>query len=80
VIETRQGDTITYFNLEGLLIGGFSGGNRITPPENSKPAEPIKSGVVMPPTPEQIRKQHDREAEKLNTAEGRLEHLKKNVA
>ena len=79
VIETRNGSTITYFTLEGLLIGGFEGGNRVAQPE-VKIADPIKSAVVMPPTPQQIRKQRDREVEKLQTAEGRLEHLKKEVA
>lgn len=80
VIETRQGDAISYFTLEGLLIGSFKGGTRVTP--EVTPAQTIRpaGGVIKAPTPEQVRRNQDRDAAALQTTEGRLKHLKEDVA
>lgn len=79
VIETTQGDEVQYFTLQGVLIGGFKGGNRITPDiQEIKKSKPV-GGVVTAPTPHQVKRKQDREAEKLQTAEGRLQHLKNDV-
>lgn len=80
VIETRQGDEILYFTFEGLMIGGFKGGTRVEPEQTSPVEERPRGGIIKAPTPEQVQRQKDKEAERLNTAEGRLEHLKKDVA
>lgn len=79
VIETRQGESITYFTLEGLMIGGFKGGARVEPSEPEHKVDKPAGGVVLPPTPQQVQKQKDRENEELLTAEGRLKHLNEDV-
>lgn len=80
VIETKNDDEVTYFTLEGVMIGGFKGGNRIKPiieePQEDKPA----GGVVKPLTPHEVQREKDKEAESLQTPESRLSHLKKDVA
>jgi hypothetical protein len=80
VIETRQDDEITYFTLEGVMIGGFKGGSRVEPKEPEVKKEKPGGGVIKSPNPEQVRRQKDKEAESLQTAEGRLKHLKDDVA
>lgn len=80
VIETRDGDDLTYFTLEGLMIGGFKGGVRKEIEQPKRPEKKPGGGVIKAPTPQQVQRQHDREAENLQTAEGRLKHLKEDVA
>lgn len=80
VIETTQGDEVQYFTLEGLLIGGFSGGARIEPEPQQPRIEKPKGQIVTAPTPSDVQRERDKEAEKSKTPESRLEHLKKDVA
>ena len=80
VIETVNGDEITYFTLEGVMIGGFKGGIRIEPEPVEKPKERPKGGVIKSQTPHDVQRERDKEAESLQTAAGRLKHLKKDVA
>ena len=80
VIETRQDDEITYFTLEGVMIGGFKGGARVKSKEPEIQKDKPEGGVIKSPTPEQVQRQKDKEAESLQTAEGRLKHLKEDVA
>lgn len=80
VIETSQGDEIKYFTLEGLLIGGFKGGARIEPEPVQPRIEKPNGQIVKPPTPQDVQRAKDKEAEGLQTADGRLKHLKKDVA
>lgn len=80
VIETRQDDEITYFTLEGVMIGGFKGGSRVESKEPELKKDKPEGGVIKSPTPEQVQRQKDKEAESLQTAEGRLKHLKEDIA
>ena len=80
VIETRQGEMITYFTLEGLMIGGFKGGSRITPEIVVNKVVKPDGGVVLPPTPHQVQRAKDKQAEELSTPEGKLKHLTDDVA
>lgn len=79
VIETTNDSDVTYFTLEGVMIGGFSGGNRKEPVQPVVQPEKPKGGVVKSRTPEQVRKDQERESEQLLTAEGRLKHIKDSV-
>jgi hypothetical protein len=79
VIETKQDDEVSYFTLEGLMIGGFKGGNRIAPVEEVTSSEKPKGGVVTAPSPHEVQRQNDRKAEDLQTPEGKLKHLKEDV-
>jgi hypothetical protein len=66
VIETKQGDEVSYFTLEGVLIGGFQGGARIAKKEpKEEVVEEAKSGVVRPPTPQQVREEKDENKRKI---------------
>lgn len=79
VIETKQGDEVQYFTLEGVMIGGFKGGTRTTPEiQEIKKIKPT-GGIVTAPTPHQVKRRQNREAEALQTPEGRLKHLKEDV-
>lgn len=80
VIETRSGDEIKYFTLEGVMIGGFKGGIRQEPEEPEPVVEKPKGQIVTPPTPEDVRRSKERKVEESKTPEARLEHLKKDVA
>lgn len=80
VIETSQGDEIKYFTLEGLLIGGFKGGARIEPEPVQPRTEKPNGQVVKPPSPSDVQRAKEKEADSLQTAAGRLKHLKQNVA
>ena len=79
VIETTIGEDIIYFTLEGVMIGGFKGGVRIEPTQPEPKKERPSGSVVKPMTPHQVRRQRDKEAEALQTPEGRLKHLKDDV-
>lgn len=79
VIETKQGDEVQFFTLEGILIGGFRGGTRTTPDiQEVKKSKPV-GGVLTAPTPHQVKRTQDREAQRLQTPEGKLQHLKEDV-
>lgn len=80
VIETTQGDEIEYFTLEGILIGGFKGGDRIEPVAEKPKGKKVKGGIVKSPTPHEVKRQKGKEIEEMGTPEGRLKHLKKNIA
>lgn len=80
VIETTEGEDVTYFTLEGVMIGGFKGGVRVKPKTPKLKEEKPAGSVVKPMSPADVQREHDREAEKLQTPEGRLDNLKKNVA
>lgn len=80
VIETTQGDEIKYFTLEGLMIGGFKGGIHQEPEEPEPVVEKPKGQIITPPTPSDVRRSKERQVEESKTPEGRLEHLKKDVA
>jgi hypothetical protein len=80
VIQTEQGDEITYFTLEGVMIGGFKGGTRQTPELPETPVEKPKGEVVTAPKPSDIKRDKEREVEESKTAEGRLKHLKRDIA
>lgn len=73
VIKTELADEVSYFTLEGLLIGKFKGGERQPQPEEQPPA-PIGGGVVKSPSPEQVKDQKAKEVDM--SAGGRLNHLK----
>ena len=81
VIETIQDDNITYFTLEGVMIGGFKGGVRIEPeqPEPTTKAKP-QGGVITSKKPAEVERQKELNAERNNTPENRLKNLKDNVA
>jgi hypothetical protein len=79
VIETKQGDEVQYFTLEGIMIGGFKGGNRVASIEEATSSEKPKGGVVTAPSPHEVQRQNDRRAEDLQTPEGKLKHLKEDV-
>jgi hypothetical protein len=75
VIKTELADEVSYFTLEGVLIGKFKGGERQAQPEEQPPA-PIGGGIVKSPTPEQVK---DKKAKEVDmSAGGRLDHLKGN--
>lgn len=80
VIETRQGDKIEYFTLEGVLIGGFRGGDRIKSVVEKPKKKTSKGGIIKSPTPHEVKREKAREIENMKTPEGRLANLKKNVA
>jgi len=80
VIETTQDDEIKYFTLEGLMIGGFKGGARVEPEEPTTPTEKPKGQIVKSPTPSDVQREKERTVEESKTTEGRLKHLKRDVA
>lgn len=80
VIETSNEDERTYFTLEGLLIGSFKGGVRVKTSEPQPLHDKPEGGVVRPMTPHQVQRAKDKEAESLQTPEGKLKHLKEDVA
>jgi len=80
VIETKQGDQITFFTLEGVKIGGFKGGTRVEPQPTQETSNQPKGGVIKPMTPHQVQRAHDREAAKLLTPESKIKHLIDDVA
>ena len=80
VIETTEGDEVSYFTLEGVMIGGFKGGARVEPSEPQPQREKPDGGIVKPLTPHQVQRAKDKEAESLQTPEGKLQHLKEDVA
>jgi len=82
VIESRSGSDVVYHTLEGLLIGGFKGGERISKvePDNKKTlGKDPKGGVVNPKTPLEVKREKEKEVQAMQTPEGRLKNLKENV-
>lgn len=83
VIETRNGDELTYHTMEGLFIGGFKAGERVKRDSyvsSAKPNKPVPTGVVRSLTPAQMRREKELEARKLSDPKERLKKLKKEVA
>lgn len=64
VIEVRSGESLVYFTIDGIHIGGFDRGSKIestaTPPETVKPA----GKVVKPLSPKQAKAESEIEAER----------------
>lgn len=80
VIETRTGNNVKYFTLEGVLIGELEGGARLPKKNEKAPAPMIRTGIANSLSPKQIRRQKELDAEKLIDPKARAKHLAKNVA
>lgn len=74
VIETRLGDEISYFTLEGVQIGGLSSGQRVEPVIEKKEDKP-KGGVIVAPKPEEVRRQQEIESAKLLDGQERIKNI-----
>ena len=64
VILIEEGESRTFFTLEGVEIGGFLAGKKQPPKPRQEPPTP-KGGVVKALTGEQLQRQHDLEADKI---------------
>lgn len=71
VIETRLGNEITFFTLEGLEIGGFNQGQRIEPIVKKEEIKP-QGGIVTSPKPQEVKRNQERETERLMSSEERI--------
>lgn len=74
VIETRLGDEISYFTLEGVAIGGFSQGQKVEPQIEKEEIKP-QGGVVTAPKPEEVKRQKEMETAKLMDGQERLKNI-----
>lgn len=75
MIETRMGDTIEYFTIDGIFVGGFYEGEQVSPttqPVVPKPKPEPKSGVLKNPTPADVRTQRAMESEEEETLDNKL--------
>ena len=79
VIETKQDDEVSYFTLEGIMIGGFKGGVRVEPVQEEFKKDKPEGAVITAPTPHDMQRQKARKIEAMQTPEGRLKHLKEDV-
>jgi len=75
VIEVRTNDSLNYFTLEGVFIGGLNRGGK--PFEEETPNE-TKGSVVKSPTPHEVKRQQHKQIQNMQT-EDRLKHLKDDV-
>jgi hypothetical protein len=78
VILVEDGVDRTYFTTEGVEIGSFKSGKRATPVIYDETEKP-RSGVIMSPTPKQVKVAKDREIEDNMTLEKRLAHVKDSI-
>jgi len=74
MIETRVGDEVSYFTLEGIAVGGFNQGQRVEPQEERKEVKP-KGGVITAPTPEAVRRQQEIETAQQIDGQERLKQI-----
>lgn len=74
VIEVRFGDEISYHTLEGVQIGGLQGGQRVEPVIEKKEIKPA-GGVITSPKPEEIKREQQKEADKLMDVNERLKRI-----
>ena len=64
VIAVVDGDKVTYFTLEGIEIGTINGGVRETPVPK-KEVSAVKGAVIRARTPEKVRVDNEKKAEKV---------------
>lgn len=65
VILVEDGSDQTYFTLEGVQIGGFKSGTKQEPPKMPEPMKQKKGGVVGRPTPDEVKKDKERQTDRL---------------